>query len=247
MSTFNDNSSDIYEQGGSGGGGITGGLNLDIGANIFEGVAGSDLTFRTITPGPGITLVDNGTNWEIQSQVIPSRVNYSLSNFSANTFNSEFNIDGARGSSILSPFTATLNELYIFNRNSVGTNFPVQLGIYETSNSFANSQIFNRVYQSAFQPCINRGYVLFPSIALNIIQGRTYYFVFQRNNAGGSTAPLFLSQNGSHNNAGFNFSANDTGPTMVTDFTCVIDANSVTGLTGSSPSSNSIWFLGLCS
>lgn len=72
--------------GGGGGGTITGGLNLGAGSEVFAGVVGTDLTFRTLVSGVGMTINQTATELElISSGGFDPTANYTI------TGNWEFN------------------------------------------------------------------------------------------------------------------------------------------------------------
>lgn len=216
--------------------------NLGTGKKVWKVTTANVAYFRTLTQGSGITLTEGTDDITIASSVGPTNlVNY-YQTHPLGVFGNSINVAGIIGTAFLMPFSGTLDTVTFFAQNAAGTHYPVNVCIFETNTPFAGSQTYTKIYQSGNVSMTTSGYKQASSIATAMVQGRGYFVVIIRAASGGTTTPIIVGRTGGFNRVSGNIASADVG-TAPASFTTDIAANTVSGLTTGTPSSDSLWAL----
>lgn len=175
--------------------------------------------------------------------ITPSKIYNYYQNIGLSQLNDNLSIGGSRLCSWISPVTATIDKILIFNRNSAGTHYPIQLSLYETPDPSLNALTYTKKGQSGDITMTTDGVKILTNANLPVVQGYGYFVGAHRKNTGGTTTPLMVGRSSGFNNVFGNISGSDLSNATPASFTTTISSNTVAGWTGGTATADSIWFL----
>lgn len=239
----------------SGSGDVVGpAVSTDSALVLFDGVTGKLIkNSNTLISLDGSFVANSDLLIPSQAAIktyVDSKLSLNSSNYietiPKNPFSDAITISGMVGSLIISPFTKSISQVWFYVRGSVGTNYPVQVALYETATPLSNTPTYTKLAQSGDIATTSAGFKSLTGLNIPIVQGYGYFITICRSASGGTTTPTLQGRNSSFNAVSGNIAATNFADTTPANFSTNVSANTVGTWVGGTSSGGATWVALFC-